>query len=345
MVSHPDRRTVTCMLLAAVALPLPARAAATPEIRVPTRGFNLPDWLATDPRPPAPDVLDALRSRGFETLRLPIDPALGRAEFAPQVSEALGLATGHGFRVILDMHPSADTDSDAIAAAWAALAPVAAAFAPDQVYLELCNEPPFDPGQWAGLASRLVATVRKSCPDHTVIWGPARVQGIWELDGQRPPRDDNLIVAVHYYTPMGFTHQCETWDDSPLARMRNLPFPATRTSPAVEALAASLSPDDRAFLDGEFSGPWTTAHIDSDFKALSRWAKAHRRPVMLGEFGVLNFCVDAESRLGWVRAVRTAAERNGAGWIYWEADQGFGFIADRASTLGFDDAMIGALTG
>ena len=64
---------------------------------------------------------------------------------------------------------------------------------------------------------------------------------------------------------------------------------------------------------------------------------------MLGEFGVLNFAVDPTSRANWIRAVREAAEGVGAGWVYWEADQGFGFIADRQSTDGFDDTMIGAL--
>jgi endoglucanase len=64
---------------------------------------------------------------------------------------------------------------------------------------------------------------------------------------------------------------------------------------------------------------------------------------MLNEFGVLNFCVDPTSRASWVRSVRTAAEANGIGWTYWEADQGFGFIKDRRRTDGFDAATIDAL--
>jgi endoglucanase len=44
-----------------------------------------------------------------------------------------------------------------------------------------------------------------------------------------------------------------------------------------------------------------------------------------------------------VRAVREEAERAGFGWTYWELDQGFGFIADRTSVDGFDDAMMAAL--
>jgi len=73
------------------------------------------------------------------------------------------------------------------------------------------------------------------------------------------------------------------------------------------------------------------------------WAKQHRTAAMLGEFGVLNFCVDATSRTRWVHDVRAAAEASGIGWTYWEADQGFGFIADRTATGGIDDTMVAAL--
>ena len=64
---------------------------------------------------------------------------------------------------------------------------------------------------------------------------------------------------------------------------------------------------------------------------------------MLGEFGVLDFCVDATSRTRWVHDVRAAAEARGIGWAYWEVDQGFGFVADRAAAGGIDGAMLEAL--
>ena len=122
-----------------------------------------------------------------------------------------------------------------------------------------------------------------------------------------------------------------------------MPFPTERHAAEVEALAASLDDADRAFLDGEFKDPWTTAHIKGDFSTLASWANKHRTAAMLGEFGVLNFCVDGASRARWVRDVRTAAEAHGIGWTYWEADQGFGFVADRTAPDGIDGAMVTAL--
>jgi endoglucanase len=338
------RRAATALLLSAIAIPAIAKSAAVKSTtKVPTRGFALPDWLAATPREPSPSVLAQLRSAGFETIRLPVDPAIVTADFAPKVADVLTTVTAAGFNAILDLHPRGDVDPDQADAAWAILAGVIASTPTDRVYAELLNEPSLDAGPWARLAARLVATIRAKAPDHPLIWGPARVQGIWELADQTPPADANLVAAVHYYTPMGFTHQAENWDDSPLARLHDLPWPTTRTSPPVTALAASLDPADRTFLDGEFGGPWTSAHVDRDFADLAKWSSRHRVPVMLGEFGVLDFAVDTVSRTNWVRAVRKSAEANGAGWVYWEADQGFGFIADRTRTDGVDQPMLEAL--
>jgi endoglucanase len=199
------------------------------------------------------------------------------------------------------------------------------------------------PQAWRNLRDSLVDIVRAASPDHTVIWGPARVQGIWELDDTGPLADPNSIVALHYYTPMLFTHQGETWDADPLSRMHDLPFPLRRDMPEVSALAATLDDADRRYLESELKSDWTAARIAADIATLAGWARTHGTPALLGEFGVLDFAVDAASRARWVRAVREAAEANGIGWTYWEADQGFGFVTDRAATGGIDAGIVEAL--
>lgn len=337
------RRAATGLLLATVASPVLGGQSIAIQMRVPTRGFALPDWLADNPRVPSAALLNALRTAGFESIRLPVDPRYVQPANLANIAAVLDTVTGLGLNAILDLHPGGEVDSDQIRLAWDLLAPVIADTPSDHVYPELLNEPAMEPAAWRRLRDRLADRIRKVAPAHTLIWGPSHVQGIWELDDTGPLDDPNSIVAVHYYTPMGFTHQCENWDDSPLARINHLPFPTDRHSAPVEALAASLDASDLAFLDGEFKGPWSTAHIDRDFATLAAWASKHRTAVMLGEFGVLNFCVDAASRVRWVHDVRAAAEANGVGWTYWEADQGFGFVADRATTVGIDNAMIEAL--
>lgn len=339
----------------------PSPAAASPV--VPTRGFSLPRWVdRPDGVAPSQAVLERLREAGFETARLPINPDLVGAPSVGVLSaieQAANTLLGAGFSVLIDMHPSGDlvstfaSDPDGaarrLAVAWTHVRDVIAVLPADRVYAELLNEPPMEQSAWLTLRDDLAGSIRSTCPGHTLVWGPARHQGIWELAAAPPLDDHNAIAAVHYYTPMGFTHQCETWDASPLARLAHLPFPARKDSAPVSALRAKLqgAGDDAGvtFLDGEFAHDWTVARIRADFATAADWSKANRCPLLLGEFGVLDFCVDAGSRARWVEAVREAAEANGMGWNYWEVDAGFGFIADRQSTTGFSSSMITALVG
>ena len=337
----------------------------TPALARLARGFNIPDWLEREGGlAPAPVVLTGLRAAGFTAVRLPVNgdrfafgDATSRATATNEVEAALSLLLDHDFAVMLDLHTSPELSSliesdpaagaDAAVAAWEQLAPIATGYGTDQVFPELLNEPPLERRNWVKLRDRLAKAVRHACPDHTTIWGAARVQGIWETLEQPALDDANAIAAVHYYWPMGFTHQCQNWSESPLERLAWLPFPAERDDPAVEARRALLEADDDrealAVLDEEFSSPWGREQIERDFADLARWSEATGTPAIVNEFGVLNFCVDPKSRATWTRAVRETAEAHGFGWTHWDLDQGFGFLASRLQAAGFDDAMLEAL--
>jgi endoglucanase len=371
VLSAPVTRRRAAALIAAGMSSLPARAASASNegSLLPTvlaRGFNLPGWVDREQGvAPTRPVLEKLRALSFASIRLPVaaDPLLGDAEVARtmlrRVGDAIALCVAAGFAVVLDLHTGggfaaslrddpAEGHRRAIAA-WRLLRDVVALFPSEAVFAELLNEPPMEQAAWIGLRDELAATVRESCPRHGIVWGPARYQGIWELADAKPLADDHAVVAVHYYAPMAFTHQCENWDDSPLGRVSNLPFPAAVDSPAVAKLRDNLATagdqQGLALLKDAFSQPWSVAKIAGEFARLGEWSRANRCPVVVGEFGVLNFCVDPESRANWARAVRQAAEANGIGWTWWELDQGFGFIKSRLETDGFDAAMVEALTG
>ncbi|UCI07131.1 glycoside hydrolase family 5 protein [Mesorhizobium sp. B1-1-8] len=343
-----------------------AASATTPAatIRpVPTRGFNLPGWFdQEDGIAPSRATLEKLRRTGFETIRLPVNGdlvATGDPVALRRIHDGVADLVGQGFAVLVDMHPSGDLHTvfksdpaaaaDRVVQAWTALSAVIAELPASSVYPELLNEPPMDQAAWLALRDKLAGTLRARCRDHTLVWGPARFQGIWEIADAPPLADDNQIAAIHYYAPMAFTHQCENWDASPLGRIADLPFPATKDAPAVRNLVSKLrsAGDQEAagLVEQELSEPWTEARIAQDFAELGRWSASHGCLVMLNEFGVLNFCVDGDSRASWVRAVRMAAEANKIGWAYWELDQGFGFIRSRQATDGFDRSMVAALLG
>lgn len=357
------RRAVLTSSLAASVLPF-VRPAFGQRNLVPAklqRGFNLPDWAdRMDGIAPSAALLETLAHLGFGTVRLPIDPGRVLADptgMARRISASLTTLHTHGFGVTLDLHPqgaeaelfsSAPADAaERMDRAWQVLAGLMADFPADSTFAELLNEPPMDTAQWLDVRERLAATVRRICPAHTIIWGAARYQGIWELRDQPVLADANSIAAVHYYWPIGFTHQCADWSSPELGKMRNLPFPVAKTDARIVAFRQSLAQAGEdaalAFLDREFAAEWAVAHIDQEFADLRAWSDESNCPVILNEFGVLNFCVDAQSRFEWVQAVRRAAEAYQVPWTYWELDRGFGFVGDRTNPDSVDYGLVAAL--
>lgn len=325
------------------------------------RGFSLPGWAdRVDGKAPAPALLATLAHLGFKSVRLPLDPARILAEprtILIHMHQAISTLQAHGFGVTLDLHldtdyaelftSAPDQAANDMQKAWTLLAPLLADLPSDATFAELLNEPPMERAAWLPLRDRLAQTVRAQCPDHTIIWGPARFQGIWEILEHPPINDANSVAAVHYYSPLSFTHQCADWGGEELMKLRNLPFPASKSDAQIIQLRTKLeqSGDQSAvtLLDKELATDWTYALIDKDFADLKAWSISNNCPVLLNEFGVLNFCVDAQSRINWITRVRKAAEANNIPWTYWEIDQGFGFAADRADPDSLDFALVSAL--
>lgn len=326
------------------------------------RGFNLPAWAGQiDSRPPAKPTLETLSHLGFTTVRLPIHPAnlLGENARASlkHIEEAVSLLHATGFSVTVDMHleqefiaafeQNASEAADNVAAAWAYLTPVLANLPATTTYAELLNEPPLDNPAWLSLRDRLAGIVRTACPNHTIIWGAARHQGIWETVDHPPLTDANSWAAVHYYWPFGFTHQCASWGDPAMEKLRELPFPTTKASPEVTGLRQSLmAQNDQAalkLLDEAFGVDWSYSIIEEDFAKLAAWSHSNSTPVIVNEFGVLDFCVDRQSRQNWISHVRRTAEKHGMSWTYWELDHGFGFMGDRQDPESVDFATLTSL--
>lgn len=168
--------------------------------------------------------------------------------------------------------------------------------APDNVLFEILNEPSrkLSPETWNQYFREALAIIRKTNPTRAVIIGPANYNSIGSLNELNLPEDDrNIILTVHYYSPMDFTHQGAAWADR----------------------------KDKTGVEWKGTDEEKAA-VERDFAKAQAWAKEHNRPVFLGEFGVYDKA-QMESRVRYLKFVTRTAEKSGWSWAYWQFDSDF----------------------
>jgi endoglucanase len=273
-----------------------------------------------------------IKQAGFSTVRINLHPFRHmdqdnnytlRASWWEVLDWAIDNALKNNLMVILDMHEFGAMGNDPAANKERFLAfwrQVSERFkdAPDNVLFEILNEPSrkLEPKMWneylrealaiirkakpTDVSRRrfrnedALAIIRKTNPTRTVIIGPANYNSIGGLGELDLPQDDrNIILTVHYYSPMDFTHQGASW------------------AGRKDKLGVEWKGTDEE-----------KAAVERDFAKAQAWAKEHNRPVFLGEFGVYDKA-PMESRLRYLRFVTAAAEKLGWSWAYWQFDSDF----------------------
>jgi endoglucanase len=300
--------------LALTALAQPEAGDAFARNRQLGRGVNIlgydPIWRSRGEARFQEKNFRLLKEAGFNSVRVNLhafrhmdatrDFALRESWFAT-LDWVVDRATAQGLSVILDLHefnamgenPAANKEK--FLAFWRQVAPHYRK-ASDRVVFEILNEPckQLSPTLWNEYLREALAIIRQTNPTRAVIIGPAFWNGIDHLkELELPAEDRHLIVTVHYYQPMEFTHQGAGWsghkDKSGVAW------------PGTEA--------ERQKLAG-------------DFGKVATWAKAQNRPIFLGEFGAYDKA-PMESRTRYTDAVARTAESLGWGWAYWQFDSDF----------------------
>lgn len=212
-------------------------------------------------------------------------------------------ASAAGLKVILDEHDfhpcaqNAETCRRQLLAFWKQIAPRYRE-APGSVLFEVLNEPngELTAAKWNALLAEVLATIRQSNPQRGVIVGPAKGNYFTALpDLQLPSADRHLIVTVHYYNPFSFTHQGAPW----------------------------VRADIRDQHDVHWGDQASRSKLYHEFDVIADWARAHDRPVLLGEFGAYEAAPTAD-RLAWTVAVVNAAEKRHFAWAYWQFEGSFG---------------------
>jgi len=214
---------------------------------------------------------------------------------------AVNTALAHHLNVILDEHDYNLCATDAalcrarLLAFWTQVAP-RYRDAPNNVMFEILNEPNrgLTPQVWNDLLKDALAVIRQSNPTRNVIIGPAFWNSGRYLDQLELPDDDqHIIVTVHYYQPMRFTHQGASW---------------VKETANLSGITWGTDEDKR--------------HVNEDFADIQAWSKREVRPIFLGEFGAYDKG-DMDSRVRYTSYVARSAERMGWAWAYWQFEGNF----------------------
>jgi endoglucanase len=178
---------------------------------------------------------------------------------------------------------------------WKQLAKRYAGKFPSLVF-EILNEPGgrMTAAWWNALLNVVMSDIRATNPYRTVIVAAINSEDPEDIKAlELPPRDPNIIVTVHYYKPIRFTHQGAEW---------------SRKFANVVGIAWG-SDDDRQ-------------QVTRDFDIMGGWAKDRGLPVYLGEFGVYERA-DMAARARYTSFIAREAERRGWAWAYWQFDHDF----------------------
>ncbi|HEV2436990.1 MAG TPA: glycoside hydrolase family 5 protein [Verrucomicrobiae bacterium] len=278
------------------------------------RGVNVlgydPIWESFDKARFKKKYFEVIRTGGFDTLRVNLFP-FSHMGAGPeyQLSDSwwgtmdwvVANALAVHLNVIVDFHEFEATGKDAegnknrFLAFWQQVAPHFQ-HAPPGVVFEILNEPngKMTPEIWNQYLAEALAIIRQSNPTRMVIIGPAFWNSIDHLDELKlPDKDRHIIVTVHYYKPMDFTHQGAPWV-----------MPQYKVGLVWKGTA-----EERDI-------------IKSDFQKVQDWAKLHDRPILLGEFGAYEDG-DMASRARYTAYVARTAEQFGWSWAYWQFDKDF----------------------
>ena len=277
------------------------------------RGVNIigydPIWRSRDQARFQEKHFRLLKEAGFQTVRINLHPfrhmeatngwAL-RPAWLETLDWAVAQATGQGLQVILDFHEfnamaeDPEARKDRFLAFWKQLA-THCRNAPGSVLFELLNEPnrKLTSSLWNQYLREVLAVVRESNPTRTVIIGPAFWNSVDHLSElELPAEDRHLIVTVHYYKPMPFTHQGAAWTGE----------------------------KDKSGLT--WGNEAERKAVQDDFAKVTAWARHHNRPIFLGEFGAYDKA-PMESRVRYTDFVARTAEASGWSWAYWQFDSDF----------------------
>lgn len=249
-----------------------------------------------------------LREAGFRHVRINLyafrhmdsrnrlDPAVAKAlDWVLEQSIAAGLIP------VIDEHDfelcqsDPDTCATKLDAFWREISDRYAGRYPQAVF-EILNEPggAMTMDAWNAVVANVIGLIRERSPERTIVVAALNTDGPIEARVPHLPESDrNLVVTVHYYRPMVFTHQGAPW-----------------------------APEFRSASPVDWGSAADKRQVTADFERVAQWAEKAGRPVYLGEFGVYDKA-PPPARARYAAFLARTAERLGWSWAFWQFDHDF----------------------
>jgi len=257
------------------------------------------------------DYVKMIHEKGFQHIRMPIRwESFGRSlddepfnldtVFLRTVKEVVDDVLAKDMKIIINMHHHEIMHADPAGqkerflCMWGQIAEYFRYY-PEELLFEILNEPSgnMDP-HWNNYLKGALNVIRQTNPGRAVLVGTANGGGIDGLTSLELPSDDHLIVTVHYYSPIDFTHQGATFGGG---------------TPTTGVKWRDTQSEREAVI--------------ADFGLIDNFSKTWNVPIHIGEFGVYEKA-DMNSRALWTAYVAHHIRERGYSSAYWDFSAKFG---------------------
>jgi endoglucanase len=342
------------------------------------KGVNLSHWLSQNFgwSPKATFITEKdirfIDSIGYDHVRIPIDEQEMWDKSGKPIEESFNYLTQcldwsakYKLRTIVDLHIIRShyfnaaneggtntlwTDTNAqntFLKLWIEISHRLKKYPVNMVAYELLNEPVAqNPGDWNKLIERAVKTLRGLEPDRVFIIG----SNMWQTPGtfpdlKVPPKDKNIILSTHTYSPLFFTHHLANW--VPFKDYTGpVHYPGQVVSDADYEKYTGKPDSPFAKVMESSKGIFNKQKLVEELMPAIKKAKELNLLLYCGEFGCLPH-VDRAERLQYYKDIVAIFRENGMAYCNWEYKGDFGiyeFDFKKLISLAPDVDLINILT-
>jgi endoglucanase len=341
------------------------------------RGVNLSHWLSQNFgwSPKATFITEQdikfIDSIGYDHVRIPIDEAelwdttgIPIDESFSYLSSCLNWCAKYNMRAIVDLHIIRShyfnavneggtnllwTDVNAqetFLHLWSDLSARLKKYPVSMVAYELMNEPVAEnPEDWNKLIEKGVKTIRELEPKRVLLIG----SNMWQTPGTFPQlkiplQDPNIILSMHTYSPIFFTHHLANWVPSK-GYKGPVHYPGQVVADADYDTFVKMDSGLVQVMKNSRE-VWNKQRLAEELLPAIKRAKELGLQLYCGEFGCLPH-VDRSERLAYYRDLISVFDENNIAYCNWEYKGDFGiysFDFEKNESLAPDVDLIRILT-